>query len=233
MLIILLFLAFIIVVGFVFLRMRQQLQRATRRRPRLASLMRAHFSDDEPEIDTDNVLGLSESTVEEISSKEKPFSEKSTDGDEVLEIITLYVMAPPEYRYNGYELFQALLASGLRYGKHNIFHRHETKTGLERSLFSLASVNKPGIFELYKMGNFSCPGLVLFMLLKRISDPMAAFDAMLETARQLSEDLGGEVWDENRCVLNMSKVAQIRARIRRFEESQRVPFFDEINEVES
>lgn len=134
-------------------------------------------------------------------------------------------MAPPEYHYNGYELLQSLLANGLRYGKHNIFHRHETKTGRGHSLFSLASVNKPGIFDLFKMGSFSCPGLVLFMLLKRTIDPMAAFDVMLETAHQLSEDLGGEVWDENRRTLNIDKVAQIRARIRRFEESQRVPIF--------
>ena len=181
-----------------------------------------------------NVLGSSENTTAKILSKEKPFKKKLADMDEVLEIITLYLMAPPEYRYNGYELFQALLASGLRYGERNIFHRHEIKTGHAYSLFSLASVNKPGIFELSKIGSFSCPGLVLFMLLKSIPDPMAAFDAMLETAYQLSEDLGGEIWDENHYILNMDKVAQIRARICRFEESKRMSLIvDEINEVES
>ncbi len=43
---------------------------------------------------------------------------------------------------------------------------------------------------------------------------------MLETELELSEDLGGEVWDEERKLVNMDKVVQIRTRIRYFEESQ-------------
>lgn len=77
MLMVLLFLTFIIVAGFIFLRIQQQLQQATRRRSRREPLIRAHFSDDEHEIYTDNVLGLSENTTAAaISSKEKPLKKK-------------------------------------------------------------------------------------------------------------------------------------------------------------
>ena len=234
LIVLLLFLGFIVAGFFLYIQIQKKSQQATPRRPRREPLIRVHFSNNEPEVNTDNVLGSPEGAVEKISRKEKPLKKKLADVDEVFEIITLYLMALPEYHYNGYELLQALLASDLHYGKHNIFHRHEIKTEQKHSLFSLASVNKPGIFELSKMGNFSCPGLVLFMLLKSTFDPMAAFDAMLETACQLSEDLGGEIWDENRCALNMNKVAQIRARIRRFEESQRVSdFLMKLTKVES
>nr|WP_304985336.1 cell division protein ZipA C-terminal FtsZ-binding domain-containing protein [Coxiella-like endosymbiont] len=66
----------------------------------------------------------------------------------------------------------------MRYGEKNIFYRHEMKTGRGQILFNLASVNKPGTFELSKMGSFSCPGLVLFLLLKRVPNPMTAFDSI-------------------------------------------------------
>lgn len=164
------------------------------------------------------------------SKTEKEYGIELNSHVDLANIVILYLMAPEEHDYNGYELLQALLASGLRYGEKGIFHRHEMKTGRGHVLFSLASVNKPGTFELSKMGSFSCPGLVLFLLLKRVLDPMMAFDSMLETARQLSEDLGGEVWDQDRKLLNMDKVAQIRIRIRRFEESRRTQdFFGELD----
>lgn len=132
------------------------------------------------------------------------------------QIIVLHVMASKDAPYMGYELLQAILGNGLRYGKHNIFHRHETKTGRGRILFSLATVNKPGIFELAKMGSFSCPGLTLFMVINRQRDPMLAFDSLLETAKQLVDDLGGEIRDQTNQPLNMDKVAQLRSEIKSY-----------------
>ncbi|AML49528.1 cell division protein ZipA [Coxiella burnetii] len=222
MIMLLLLLFLLVVAGAVIFRVRQQSQQATRRRHRREpSIQQSVEKEEEAEIDTDEALGLSQDPQE----RKEAVRNEPAEAEEIQDIFTLYVMAPKEYPYNGYELLQALLANGLRYGERNIFHRHEIKTGRGRILFSLASVNKPGTFELSKMGNFSCPGLVLFMVLKHTPDPLMAFDTLLETARQLTEDLGGEVWDEERRLLNMDKVAQLRARIRRYEESQRVPDF--------
>lgn len=206
-----------LLVCFITVRLKRRERQATRRRhprePQLGQqaletqvdIKKQHnVKNDFKNFDADDALGLKSKTPE---------------------YITIHIMAPREYPYNGYELLQALLANGLRYGAMNIFHRHETKTGRGRVLFSLASANKPGTFELSKMGSFSCPGLTLFMILNNLSDPMNAFDAMLETARQLVEDLGGELWNEQREVLNMDKVAKIRTRIKQFEEKQRIPDF--------
>lgn len=208
----------------VFLRLkRADGQQATRRRAHTTH----HFNDEPPltsdenheeEVDANDALGLKPVAK---SRPTKPAAAKNTP----VEYIVLHVLAPQDSPYAGYELLQTLLANGLRYGENNIFHRHETKTGRGPVLFSLASINKPGTFELTKMGNYTCPGLTLFMVLKREVDPMLAFDTMLETARQLTEDLGGEIWDERRQLLNMDKAAELRAKIHRFEEAQRMPDF--------
>lgn len=208
-----------VLITLVLLRLKQGPDgQATRRRPSHPEHQEPHL-EPEKNADADEALGL-QPTLKARAAKTMTPAKNS-----VIEYITLHVIAPREYPYSGYELLQALLANGLRYGDKNIFHRHETKTGRGQVLFSLASANKPGTFELTKMGNFTCPGLTLFMVLKREVDPMLAFDTLLETARQLTEDLGGEIWDERHQLLNMDKVAELRAKIRRFEESQRMPDF--------
>jgi cell division protein ZipA len=124
-------------------------------------------------------------------------------------LITLYLMAPDNQPYNGYELLQALLSAGLRYGKMHIFHRHEQKTGRGEVLFSLASATSPGTFDLPKMGAFSCKGLVLFFDANKMAQARKTFEIMLDTAAQLAEDLGGEVLDEHREILSEEKVEEI------------------------
>lgn len=223
MLMAIIFLLLIVLLGgFIVVRLKRQNQQATPNRRRRHR--DPHFtSRDTKEVDdSDDVLGLHREPVLEV----KPVRQPSTKP---VEVVSITLMAPQETPYTGYELLQSLLASGLRYGAMNIFHRHENKTGRGRMLFSVASVNQPGTFELPKMGSFSCPGLTLFIVLKDVPDPMKAFDTMLETARQLLEDLGGEAWDDQRQLLNMDKVSQMRARIKQFEENQRVPdFFSEL-----
>ena len=52
--------------------------------------------------------------------------------------IVFYLMAPEEALYAGYELLQALLSAGLRFGKQHLFHRHVHKDGRGETLFHCA-----------------------------------------------------------------------------------------------
>lgn len=126
------------------------------------------------------------------------------------DVVSLMVKSSPEKSYAGYELLQALLSSGLRFGKMNIFHRYQHANNTNAVLFSLASAVKPGTFEMPKMGGFSTPALMLFMQVSTQKDPANAFEAMLETARQLVDDLEGEICDDQRQPLTDEKVAAIR-----------------------
>ena len=133
------------------------------------------------------------------------------------ELVVLHLLAKSDCPYAGYELLQALLAVGLRFGDMEIFHRHEQMNGTGDILFSVASVKKPGNFELSKMGGFKTPGLVLFAQLSRVKDARQVLDAMLSTARQLAEDLGGDIYDEKRELLTEEKANQLEQRIADYE----------------
>src|SRR3990167_863436 len=208
------------------IRLKRQNRQATPRRhlrePRVSDVSVVEASHEDI-LDSDEALGLSRKEPKTVAIPSEQLSSLMTEEPVSMDYISLHLMATRDCPYNGYELLQALLANGLRYGDKNIFHRYETKTGHSRILFSLASVNKPGTFELSKMGSFSCPGLTLFMIVKDIADPVSTLDAMLEVAHQLIEDLGGELWDEHREVLSAERVVQLRARVRQWAEKQRVP----------
>lgn len=178
---------------------------------------------------TNAALAALEKKNIEISTAEKeiPYSEE-VDSTEILraekffpnDLISLMLMASPEKPFVGYELLQALLSAGLRFGKMNIFHRFEQFNVKGGIMFSLASAIKPGIFEMAKMGAFSSSALVLFMRLSVQKDSLAAFDMMLQTARQLIEDLGGEICDMQRENLSEEKIAEIRAIITEYEKTK-------------
>lgn len=144
----------------------------------------------------------------------KPKPQPSThQSDALKDVIVLNLVAHPEAPYRGYELLQALLAVGLRYGKWGIFHRHAELTGKGPTLFSLASSVEPGVFDLAKMGSFSTPGLTLFMRISSVENPLSVFEKVLAAAQHLTQELGGTVCDEKRIPLSVEKVAVWREQL--------------------
>jgi cell division protein ZipA len=107
----------------------------------------------------------------------------------------------------------ALAAADLEYGDMQIFHRHEQVEGHEVSLFSVANIKEPGIFDLSAMENFTTEGLVLFMQLPGPGDDVLAFDAMVESARALAASLGGTVCDATRSVLTNQSIGHMREEV--------------------
>lgn len=166
-----------------------------------------------PDEDPDVVLGLKE-PEEQLTLKPAPPPPP---------IITFHIMSEEHQTYNGYELMQAILSVGLRYGDRKIFHRHEDKSGQGPVLFSLASATAPGTFDLYDMGGFSTPGLSLFFRAADVEDPISVYELMLQTAGQLVEDMGGHVLDENRELLTPTKVVEQRQRLRDYLSGHEAP----------
>ena len=150
--------------------------------------------EDEEEYD-DSEENQEEDEEEDDDLEEDPENEdKKKEEENPPSIFSITILASPPLKFEGYNLLQTILANRLNYGDMQIFHRHDHNTSPRKVLFSLASINKPGDFDLDKMGSFSCDGLVLFMNATNHHDPQLAFNEMLETATQLAEDLEGKLY---------------------------------------
>jgi len=108
-------------------------------------------------------------------------------------LIIISVIAKPGHAFVGYDLMQAIHATGMRFGAMNIFHYYLPKIGGTTPVFSLASMSEPGYFNWDKIGDFSCNGLCLFMDIEQNTAPEEIFALMVATAEQLADDLQGEL----------------------------------------
>ena len=119
------------------------------------------------------------------------------------DLLMISILAKPGCQFASYDLFQSILAAGFQFGDMNLFHYFQSSQDGSTKLFSLASTTQSGEFDMNNIGEFSCKGLILFLDLNAIIEPKRAFELMLKTAEQLSDDLDGELradphtpWDE-------------------------------------
>ncbi|MCA0901285.1 cell division protein ZipA [Microbulbifer agarilyticus] len=144
-------------------------------------------------------------------------SESARAERTVEEVLILNIMAPAGDCFEGNDLLRVLLSSGLRFGDMNIFHYHCGEAGEGPALFSLANIVVPGTFDMSDMEEFTTPGVSLFLALPAEVEALKAFDTLLSTARNIAEQLGGELKDENRSVFTAQTAEHYRQRVMEFQ----------------
>lgn len=113
--------------------------------------------------------------------------------------LMMFLLAKENRQLAGYELLQAVLAAGLRFGEGNLFHRHQHSNGQGTVMCSLAAATDKGVFDLQNIGAFTVRGLCLYM--HASGNPgidEERFDIMLDTAKTLSDDLDTHLLDDQR-----------------------------------
>jgi cell division protein ZipA len=137
-------------------------------------------------------------------------------------VFVLYVMAPRGVPFRGPVLLNALSAAGLEYGDMQIFHRTDILDGQEKVLFSAANIKEPGIFDLSAMDSFTTEGIVLFLQIPGSVDGVYAFDAIVESARILADNLDSAVCDASRSVMTNQTISHMREEVISCQLQQRV-----------
>lgn len=125
-------------------------------------------------------------------------------------IIALRLVAPHE-RFAGRTLRLALAAEGFLLGKFSIFHKPDEAN---RAVLSVASLTRPGSFDLETMDSQRYGGLSLFVVLPGPKRPPQAFEELLTAARNLNERLEGALQDERGGPLTALRVNGIRESLR-------------------
>ena len=104
----------------------------------------------------------------------------------------------------------ALTGAGLKHGRYGIFHKEDV-TG--EPAFSVASLTETGTFDLANLHETTIAGLSFYVVLPGIGDPVARFDAMVETARALSVELAADLHDERGSSWSVQRERYLREEI--------------------
>ncbi len=135
-------------------------------------------------------------------------------------IVTLYVSARSGESFNGSDLVVAAEKAGLQFGAMNIFHRMAPGKVDKGPVFSLATMTKPGNFDMKQIAQLTTPGITLFMTLPGPMSALDAWDTLLPTAQRMAELLDGVVLDEQRHILGRQRIAHLRDELRGWDRGQ-------------
>lgn len=133
------------------------------------------------------------------------------------EVLIISVVMPENQQMSGAALLPTLLTLGMKYGDMNIFHRHEDNAGNGKVTFSLANIMNPGTFDLDNMESFTTQGISLFMTLPSVGEASVVFEQMLNAAKQLALEFGGQLLDDKRSVMTKQTEQHYTSKIREFE----------------
>jgi len=143
-------------------------------------------------------------------------SREETDEAGAREYVAIWVVARDDERFAGDDLLRAFTDARLEYGERNVFHRRAGSG----SQFMVVNGTEPGTFDLAAMSEFSTPAVVATMMLPGPDDPIAAFNAMLTTARALETALGGTLKDEELNAMTYQTIEHCRSRVAEFARRQ-------------
>jgi FtsZ-interacting cell division protein ZipA len=150
----------------------------------------------------------------EHSDRHAVVTPQPANRSEKQKIVTVRVCAVGEARWAGGDLMNALEVLGLAYGRYQVYHR---KHNDGRSIFCVASLVEPGIFDLSTMPDEQFRGVSLFAVLPGPLEPMQTVEALLATARELARALSGTMQDAKGIPFSPQRTEALLQDVARFQ----------------
>lgn len=133
------------------------------------------------------------------------------------DVYVINLVARPNQQLAGGELARVLADAGFSFGDMDIFHRHHARSNKGEAQFSLINMVKPGTFNPNTMGQFSTPGVSIFMQLPAPGEAKNNFNLMVHTAEKMAEELDALLLDAQRSPLSPDYLAHCREQLRDYD----------------
>lgn len=137
-------------------------------------------------------------------------------------IVSLHVVAPSGQIINGQMLLDTFENRGYHHGDMNIYHSlHQGKT-----VFSIAKMVMPGVFDVNDISSYDTPGITLFLQLPGPVQGDVAFEVLISEAHELASALGCNILDSERSTLSRQTVQHLRESV--YEYMHRQKYFNKV-----
>ncbi|RRN80071.1 cell division protein ZipA [Pseudoxanthomonas sp. SGD-10] len=138
-------------------------------------------------------------------------------------IVSLYVAARAGSVLRGEDIVVAAEKTGMVFGHMNVFHRLLEGHPDRGPVFSMASIIKPGSFDMATIRELETPAIAFFLTLPAPVPALDAWEKMLPTVQRMAELLDGVVLDDSRNALGRQRIAHIRDELRAYDRQHEAP----------
>jgi len=138
-------------------------------------------------------------------------------------IVSLFVAARAGETLRGEDIVVAAEKTGLVFGHMNVFHRLVEGHPERGPIFSMASIMKPGSFDMATIREMETPAIAFFLTLPAPLTALDAWEKMLPTVQRMGELLDGVVLDDSRASLGRQRIAHIRDELRAYDRQHQAP----------
>lgn len=138
-------------------------------------------------------------------------------------IVSLYVAARAGEVLRGEDIVVAAEKTGLVFGYMNVFHRLVEGHSERGPIFSMASIMKPGSFDMTHIREMETPAIAFFLTLPAPMTALDGWEKMLPTVQRMAELLDGVVLDDSRNALGRQRIAHIRDDLRAYDRQHQAP----------
>ena len=138
-------------------------------------------------------------------------------------IVSLFVAARAGEQLRGEDIVVAAEKTGLVFGHMNVFHRLVEGHPERGPIFSMASIMKPGSFDMANIREMETPAIAFFLTLPAALTALDAWEKMLPTVQRMGELLDGVVLDDSRNALGRQRIAHIRDELRAYDRQHQAP----------
>lgn len=145
------------------------------------------------------------------------------ESQEFDKIVSLYVAARAGATLRGEDIVVAAEKTGMVFGHMNVFHRLLEAHPERGPVFSMASIIKPGSFDMATIRELETPAIAFFLTLPAPTPALDAWEKMLPTVQRMAELLDGVVLDDSRNALGRQRIAHIRDELRGYDRQHEAP----------
>ncbi|HEY9254126.1 MAG TPA: cell division protein ZipA [Stenotrophomonas sp.] len=138
-------------------------------------------------------------------------------------IVSLFVAAKAGQVLRGEDIVVAAEKTGLTFGHMGVFHRLVEGHPERGPIFSMASILKPGSFDMANIRTMETPAIAFFLTLPAPLTALDAWEKMLPTVQRMAELLEGVVLDDSRNALGRQRIAHIRDELRAYDRQHQAP----------
>lgn len=138
-------------------------------------------------------------------------------------IVSLYVAARSGQVLRGEDIVVAAEKTGMVFGHMSVFHRLVEGQPEAGPVFSMASILKPGSFEMASIGAMETPAIAFFLTLPAPLPALDAWEKMEPTVQRMAELLDAVVLDDSRNALGRQRIAHIRDELRAYDRQHEAP----------